>query len=116
MRQTGPMDAMPDDDAPDTVVDAVQMLKHAGYTIEFQLLDGHLSCDADDRECPASDVEVERLFRFEGPSDPGDEMVVFGLRDPLSGRRGVLASGFGPSADPEVLDHLTGLATRFSNR
>jgi hypothetical protein len=43
-------------------------------------------------------------------------MVVFGLLDPLSGRRGVLASGFGPSADPEVLDHLTGLATRFSNR
>jgi hypothetical protein len=28
----------------------------------------------------------------------------------------VLASGFGPAADPEVLDHLTGLASRFSNR
>lgn len=49
-----------------------------------------------------------------GPSDPGDEMVVFGLLDPISGRRGVLASGFGPAADPDLLDHLTGLATRFT--
>ncbi|MEZ5137410.1 MAG: hypothetical protein R2711_01060 [Acidimicrobiales bacterium] len=43
---------------------------------------------------------VEKLYRFEGPSDPGDEMVVFGLRDPISDRRGVLATGYGPAADP----------------
>jgi len=39
-------------------------------------------------------------------------MVVFGLRDPATDRRGVLASGFGPSADPEVLDQLVGLSQR----
>jgi hypothetical protein len=103
-------------DAPETVVDAIRLLKEEGYEIEFQLVDGHLACDADDQRCPTGDAVVERLFRFEGPSDPGDEMVVFGLRDPGTGRRGVLASGFGPAADPEVLDHLVGLATRFSNR
>lgn len=103
-------------DAPDTVVDAIALLKEQGYTTEFQLRDGHLACDAEDRRCPADDVVVEQLFRFEGPSDPGDEMVVFGLRDPITGRLGVLASGFGPAADPELLDHLVGMASRFSNR
>jgi hypothetical protein len=103
-------------DAPETVVDAISLLKEEGYEIEFQLVDGHLACDADDQRCPTGDAVVERLFRFEGPSDPGDEMVVFGLLDPGTGRRGVLASGFGPAADPEVLDHLVGLATRFDNR
>ena len=44
---------------------------------------------------------------------PGDEMVVFGLRDPETGRRGVLASAFGLAADPELLEHLTGLSKRF---
>jgi hypothetical protein len=102
--------------SPDTVVDALRMLKADGYSVEFQLVDGHLACDADDQVCPAGDVVVEQLYRFEGPSDPGDEMIVFGLRDPGTGRRGVLASGFGPSADPEVLDHLVGLASRFDNR
>ncbi|HWJ64615.1 MAG TPA: hypothetical protein VNS19_21760 [Acidimicrobiales bacterium] len=98
---------------PETVVDALRTLKGEGYEIEFQLVDGHLVCDADDQACPASDVKVERLYRFEGPSDPGDEMVVFGLRDPQSGRRGVLASAFGPAADPDLLQHLHGLSARF---
>ena len=78
-------------DAPETVVDAVRLLKEEGYEIEFQLVDGHLACDVDDRQCSTGDAVVERLFRFEGPSDPGDEMIVFGLRDPVTGRRGVLA-------------------------
>lgn len=103
-------------DAPETVVEAVELLRREGYRTEFQLIDGCLRVDGADGECPTEDAVVERLFRFEGPSDPGDEMVVFGLLDPASGRRGVLASGFGPAADPEVLEHLTGLASRFSNR
>lgn len=103
-------------DSPETVVEALALLQHEGYDLEYQLVDGRLRCDAHDRACPTGEAVVERLFRFEGPSDPGDEMIVFGLLDPISGRRGVLASGFGPSADPEVLDHLTGLASRFDNR
>ena len=99
-------------DAPDTVVDALRLLRGEGYTIEFQLVDGHLRCD-EGPSCHATDAVVEKLYRFEGASDPGDEMVVFGLREPATGRRGVLASGFGPSADPVLLEHLTGLASRF---
>jgi hypothetical protein len=102
-------------DQPETVVEALRLLKHDGYEIEFQLVDGSLVCDADDRACPASDVEVERVYRFEGPSDPGDEMIVFGLRDPVSERRGVLASAFGSAADPELLEHLHGLSRRFGS-
>ena len=98
---------------PETVVDALRLLKADGYEVEFQLVDGHLACNADDVVCPASDAVVERLYRFEGSSDPGDEMVVFGLRDPETGRRGVLASAFGVAADPEILEHLHGLSSRF---
>ena len=102
-------------DAPETVVDALALLRAEGYESEFQLVDGCLS-EQGSTGCTAADAVVERLYRFEGPSDPGDEMVVFGLLDPLTGRRGVLASAFGASADPELLDHLTGLATRFPGR
>ena len=98
---------------PETVVDALRLLRADGYDIEFQLADGHLQCNDEARACPASDAVVERLYRFEGASDPGDEMVVFGLRDPETGRRGVLASAFGLAADPELLEHLTGLSKRF---
>jgi hypothetical protein len=86
-------------DAPDSVVEALELLRADGYEAEFQLVDGCLRCDVSDRDCPATEAVVERLFRFEGPSDPGDEMVVFGLRDP-SPVTGVLASGFGPPPTP----------------
>ncbi|CAN5629496.1 hypothetical protein BH10ACT1_BH10ACT1_19870 [soil metagenome] len=100
-------------DAPDTVTDAVRLLASEGYEADFELVGGVLQWGAGATACQVADVQVERLFRFEGPSDPGDEMVVFGLYDPASDTRGTLASGFGPSADPEVLDHLVGLSTRY---
>lgn len=100
-------------DAPDTVTDAVRLLASEGYEANFELVEGVLRWDHRSVTCAVTDVQVERLFRFEGPSDPGDEMVVFGLYHPGSDTRGTLASGFGPSADPELLDHLVGLSTRY---
>jgi hypothetical protein len=99
-------------EAPETVVDAMRLLRSEGYDLEYQLVDGALQCDLD-HPCAVGDAVVERLFRFEGPSDPGDEMIVFGLWDPIAERRGVLASAFGSAADPDVLEHLVGLASRF---
>lgn len=98
-------------DAPDTVTEAITLLREEGYPAEIELVNGCLCWDREDNTDVAA-AEVEQLFRFEGPSDPGDEMVVFGLRDPATDRRGVLASGFGPAADPEVLDQLVGLSQR----
>lgn len=98
-------------DSPDTVTEALALLRDQGYEAEFSLVDGHLTARGES-DCSVGTAEVERLFRFEGDSDPGDEMVVFGLRDPATGVRGRLASGFGPAADPDLLDHLVGLASR----
>ncbi|HEY4378066.1 MAG TPA: hypothetical protein VGM93_12950 [Acidimicrobiales bacterium] len=95
---------------PDTVTEALQQLAADGYTSDFRLVDGSLVSGDRSPVCQVEDVRVERMYRFEGDSDPGDEMVVFGLRDPASGERGALASAFGPAADPEVLDHLAYLA------
>jgi len=100
-------------DAPDTVTEALRSLRNEGYEVEFQLIDGVLRAAECGSICRVDEAVVERLFRFEGPSDPGDEMAVFGLRDPASGTRGVLATGFGPAADPQVLNHLIGLSSRF---
>lgn len=100
-------------DAPDTVTDAIRCLNARGFTADVQLIDGCLVWDRDrENTVEVGAAEVEQLFRFEGMSDPGDEMVVFAIIDPDNGRRGVLASAFGSAADPEVLDVLVGLSQR----
>ena len=98
-------------DMPDTVTEALRQLAADGYTSDFRLVDGTLVSGDRSALCRVEDVKVERMYRFEGDSDPGDEMVVFGLRDPGSGQQGTLATAFGPAADPEVLDHLAYLAS-----
>jgi hypothetical protein len=100
---------------PDTVTDALVQLQAEGYTADFELQGGVLrpsGSGPDVRACPVSEAVVERMYRFEGPSDPGDEMVVFGLHDPKTGVRGSLVSAFGMAADPETLDQLSYLASK----
>ena len=105
---------MTDAAGPSTVTDALAMLREQGYTADYELVDGVLRSDRGDAACAVDHAVVERLFRFEGPSDPGDEMIVFALRDPATGVLGTLAAAFGPSADPELHEHLAGLRTRFT--
>lgn len=99
--------------SPSTVTEALAHLHEIGYTDDFELVDGELRSEGGNASCAVDEAVVERLYRFEGPSDPGDEMIVFGVRVPQSGARGTLAAAFGPTADPELYDHLAGLHGRF---
>jgi len=103
-------------DAPDTVTEATQLLAAEGYTTSVVLRDGLLTfLGPDEASCPVGDASVEHMFRFEGESDPGDEMVVFAIRAPQDGIRGVLVSGYGPSAEPDVFEHISYLASKVSD-
>lgn len=99
--------------APDTVIEAIELLRGEGYTADFELVDGALCTDGNRPVCLVGEADVERLYRFEGPSDPGDMMIVFALRDPASGVRGTLAAAYGPPADPDLYAHLADLSKRF---
>lgn len=104
---------MVDERFPDTVTEAIELLRREGYTADFELVEGMLRAEPECAGCGVVDADVERLFRFEGPSDPGDEMIVFGLRDPATNTRGTLAAAFGHSADPDLYRHLSDLRNRF---
>jgi hypothetical protein len=106
------MDAMSGDE-PTTVLDAVNTLAADGFGASFFLRDGSLRCDACGTGHTVKQAEVLRVYRFEGPSDPDEEAVVYALRCPVCGAGGTLVSSFGPGADPELADHLVMLDERF---
>jgi hypothetical protein len=98
------------DDAPDTVTDAVELLRSKGYDLDFDVREGAVACQLDGGWQACADAEMEWSFRFEGPSDPGDESIVIGIHWPATGRRGVLVSEYGYDTPPEkaeVLQRLT---------
>lgn len=92
--------------APETVTEALRILEADGYTGAFDVREGRVRCHACGDLHEANGAIVERIYRFEGMSDPDDEEIVFGLRCPVCGARGALVSAYGPNADPEELDAL----------
>jgi hypothetical protein len=101
------------DSAPDTVTDAVSILRVEGYADEQLHVSGaSVDCVACGASHAIDAVLVERVYRFEGPSDPADEAIVLGVRCGTCGARGIIVSAFGPDADPEVLGAVSMLASR----
>lgn len=82
----------------DTVAEAVNGLKQRGYTIDFNLEADRLFCNKTPLSLKPADFRIAEFYRFEGPSDPADEAVVYAI-EARDGRKGVLVTGFGISAE-----------------
>jgi hypothetical protein len=95
--------------APDTVTEAIALLQADGYTEDFEQTGAQMTCPVCSTANSIDRGVVERIFRFEGPSDPGDEAIVLGVRCGNCGARGTVVSAFGPDADPEAFAHLVNL-------
>lgn len=80
----------------DTVSEAVNGLKKRGYVLDFNLAENCLVCHGD--KFDINDFEITEVHRFEGDTDPSDEAVVYAIES-KSGKKGVLVSGYGISAE-----------------
>ena len=80
----------------DTVTAAIKGLKERGYSKDFNLEENCLVCD--DNKYHPEDFEIVEVYRFEGDTDPADEAVVYAVEG-KNGDKGVLVSGYGPSAE-----------------
>jgi hypothetical protein len=80
----------------DTVSEAVNGLKQRGYQLDFNLQENCIICHAD--KFDVNDFEIVESHRFEGNTDPSDEAVVYAIES-VDGKKGVLVSGYGISAE-----------------
>jgi hypothetical protein len=82
-------------DEPAGPVEAIAVLRAGGYHLDFNL--GH-DCPGSASSPEPGTLEFDRVFRFEGASDPDDEAMVLGLCCSACGARGVFVSAYGFSA------------------
>lgn len=115
---TGTMDETPERPAPEaapsagTVTEALAELEADGYTDDLRLKNGRVYCPRCGTSHATNEVEVDRVYRFEGPSDPADEAIVLGLTCPSCGSKGTLVSAFGPDAEPELAEAFVYMAAK----
>ncbi len=92
-----------------TLSQVTNILKERGYTVEFNLKENHLECTESLLKIAPGDFVVDKHYRFEGPSDPGDEAIVFAISSEKHNLKGVLIDGSGISSEgisPEMIKAL----------
>ncbi len=82
-----------------TVSEVLNHLKEEGYTVDFNLRGDCLMGPGDALQLYPNEFLVDKHYRFEGMSDPGDEAVVYAISSPQHGMKGTLVNGYGISSE-----------------
>lgn len=95
----------------ETVSEAMTDLNKRGYTLDFSIFaeEECLVCKGTSLQLSPEEFEIDEIYRFEGNTDPGDEMIVYAISSPKYGAKGMLVNAFGTYADsraPEIVKYL----------
>jgi len=82
-----------------TVTEVMNILKQRGYTEEFNMEEDSLTCQSGDLKIYPDEFIVDKHYRFEGTSDPGDEAIVYAISSEKNNLKGILVDGYGVSGD-----------------
>ena len=88
----------------DTVTEALAALKQKGYSRDFSLLKEEecIYCHASNSNLDPNEFVIDEVHRFEGDSDPGDEMIIYAISSLKYSTKGTLVNAFGPYADIDI--------------
>jgi hypothetical protein len=83
----------------DTLTEAVEDLKKRGYLLDFNVKETCLENAEKGVQLSPSEFEITEVYRFEGNTDPGDEMVLYAIES-NNGLKGMLVNAYGAYSSP----------------
>jgi len=85
----------------ETAVEALDALYASGYTTDFSLLNEKdcIYCNKSNHSLRADEFVIDEVHRFEGDTDPGDELVLYAISSSKYNLKGTLLNGYGMYAD-----------------
>ncbi|MBS1504172.1 MAG: phosphoribosylpyrophosphate synthetase [Bacteroidetes bacterium] len=98
-----------------TVSEVLNKLKEEGYTLDFNLNDNCLVCHGNSLQLHADEFVIDKHYRFEGLSDPGDEAVVYAISSVKNNLKGTLVNGYGISSESLTDDLISALKEKYFN-
>ena len=100
----------------ETLSEAIDRLRAAGYRDSFRGEAGGIRALAARRLYAPEDLAIDETVRFEGPTDPGDEAILFAVRSRDGAVRGTFVSGYGIGVDPTSAELVRRLPSAASGR
>ena len=83
-----------------TLSQVMSELRKRGYVMDFNLRADCIYCNGGKDVLHPDDFHIDRVYRFEGESDPGDEAILYAISSVKHGIKGLLVNGYGISSDP----------------
>ncbi len=74
--------------------EAISALQKEGYTEDFNLCNAGIENKSKKKIHPASDLNVVKYYRFEGESNPDDNMILYVI-ETSRGEKGLLLDAYG---------------------
>lgn len=81
-----------------TLTEAMENLRARGYSYEFSPHADYLTVAGTDMRVRGDEFMVDEFHRFEGTSDPGDEMTLYAITT-KAGQKGLFVSAQGTYAN-----------------
>jgi hemerythrin superfamily protein len=84
-----------------TITEALHNLNLKGYTFDFSLLTDKdcIYCNNLNQSLSADEFVIDEVHRFEGETDPGDEMILYAISSTKYNLKGVLLNAYGVYSD-----------------
>jgi len=93
----------------DTLTEAINALHAQGYVEDFNLKSNCIECCHGEIQLYPNQFEIDKVFRFYGPSDVDDESILYAISSAKHNLKGLLVNGYGASSDiptQEMIDKL----------
>src|SRR5262245_3905770 len=89
----------------ETVTEAIAALRKQGYTEDFNLRENCIECRQGKYKLFHDQFQIDKVYRFEGMTDPDDETVLYAISSPELNLKGTLVNAYGIYSDP-VADEM----------
>ncbi len=93
----------------DTLSETIEALRQEGYVEDFNLREDCLECREGQFKVFTDEFKIDEFFRFEGPTDPADEAVLYAISSENHQIKGLLVSGYGMYTEGVTNDLLAKL-------
>ncbi|WP_138991368.1 hypothetical protein [Larkinella sp. C7] len=93
----------------ETLTEAMESLRERGYTHDFEPKRDYLEESGSGLKIKSDEITVDEFHRFEGTSDPGDEMTLYAIST-ANGMKGVFVSPQGTYSNevtPELMQKFS---------
>ena len=95
-----------------TLSETISGLKKEGYTFDFNIQEQSADCHHSNVALSPDDFEIDKIYRFEGATNPDDQSILYAISSTKSVMKGVLVNGYGISSDGETDVLISLLKTR----